>query len=239
MPLLVLCAINGRTLELTVNGGTRVDKVQEALVQFTGMPVSEQIAMFKGARLDPTKTLGRLFLKPGMPPPPIETLPAISTAVPTAPEVQLVHPLHSAQSETVRALPDLELHFQHHLLEGGTYLNASTQRLQKGKQLLSEQEVQARAADAARANVEAHYTYISNSYAKFMRMYMVQYERNQNILVSFNKKWRSLGDLLPTVKLQDRAEQCSRSHDHFAVKVSELEGLFNALKSDVEGLFLQ
>lgn len=36
------------------------------------------------------------------------------------------------------------------------------------RQLLSEQEVQARAADAARANVEAHYNYILNSYQTFL-----------------------------------------------------------------------
>ena len=36
------------------------------------------------------------------------------------------------------------------------------------RQLLSEQEVQARAADAARANVEAHYNYILSSYQSFL-----------------------------------------------------------------------
>jgi hypothetical protein len=35
------------------------------------------------------------------------------------------------------------------------------------RQLLSEQEVQARAADAARANVESHFTYICNVYTDF------------------------------------------------------------------------
>ena len=36
------------------------------------------------------------------------------------------------------------------------------------RQLLSEQEVQARAADAARANVEAHYVYICGVYQDFL-----------------------------------------------------------------------
>jgi hypothetical protein len=36
------------------------------------------------------------------------------------------------------------------------------------RQLVSEQEVQARAADAARANVELHYTHIFNNYSSFM-----------------------------------------------------------------------
>jgi hypothetical protein len=33
---------------------------------------------------------------------------------------------------------------------------------------MSEQEVQARAADAARANVESHYNYIASIYAAFV-----------------------------------------------------------------------
>lgn len=36
------------------------------------------------------------------------------------------------------------------------------------RQLMSEQEVQARAADAARANVESHYNYIASLYAAFV-----------------------------------------------------------------------
>lgn len=40
--------------------------------------------------------------------------------------------------------------------------------LRRCRQLLSEQEVQARAADAARANVEAHYNYILGSYQSFL-----------------------------------------------------------------------
>ena len=41
-------------------------------------------------------------------------------------------------------------------------------RLARCRQLLSEQEVQARAADAARANVEAHYNYILTAYQNFL-----------------------------------------------------------------------
>jgi hypothetical protein len=36
------------------------------------------------------------------------------------------------------------------------------------RQLLSEQEVQARAADAARANVEAHYQHLLTAFQAFM-----------------------------------------------------------------------
>lgn len=53
----MLVAHNGKTLQLDVQPGTRVDAVQHALVAFTGLPVQEQIVMHNGARLDPAKTL--------------------------------------------------------------------------------------------------------------------------------------------------------------------------------------
>jgi hypothetical protein len=40
--------------------------------------------------------------------------------------------------------------------------------LRRCRQLLSEQEVQSRAADAATVNVEAHYQWISGTMANFM-----------------------------------------------------------------------
>jgi len=48
---------------------------------------------------------------------------------------------------------------------------------------MSEQEVQARAADAARANVESHYNYIAASYAAFVDKWVAhlrvwQYDRD-------------------------------------------------------------
>jgi len=44
--------------------------------------------------------------------------------------------------------------------EASTYWTASQARLRVARQLLSEQEVSARAADAARANIESHYGFI-------------------------------------------------------------------------------
>jgi hypothetical protein len=44
--------------------------------------------------------------------------------------------------------------------------------LRRCRQLLSEQEVQSRAADAATVNVEAHYQWISGTMANFMDRYV-------------------------------------------------------------------
>ena len=88
-------------------------------------------------------------------------------AVPQLPKVPLHHPLADAPSPLIRALPDCEASFQQHLMEARVFWESSQQRMHRCRQLLSEQEVQARAADAARANVESHYTYICNVYADF------------------------------------------------------------------------
>lgn len=48
-----------------------------------------------------------------------------------------------------------------------------------------------------------------------------------------------LSDLQPQQKLGDWYEHCKRSHEHFAAKVTGLESLFQLLRRDVEGLFMQ
>lgn len=100
----------------------------------------------------------------------------LSAAVPPLAEVRLPHPLQKALSPLIRALPDYEQQFQHHLREGRAFWDATQQHMHRCRQLMSEQEVQARAADAARANVEAHYTYICNLYQDFVARSATRHE---------------------------------------------------------------
>lgn len=105
---------------------------------------------------------------PLLPCPLCMVVPPARPAVPALVQLQLQHPLHAAVSPLLRALPDYEAQFAHHLAEARAYWEASQQRMHAARQLLSEQEVQARAADAARANVEAHYAYILDAAAGFV-----------------------------------------------------------------------
>lgn len=50
---------------------------------------------------------------------------------------------------------------------------------------------------------------------------------------------RRLGDLYPVARLREWADTCARSHASFGGKVGELEALFQALRRDVEALFMQ
>lgn len=102
---------------------------------------------------------------------------------------------------------------------------------------MSEQEVQARAADAARANVESHYNYIATMYSTFVDKYVAQHRQHSKLLVQFGglsaamaalelppqlatPQWRVLADLHPNrARLAEWHDSCSRSHEHFAQKV--------------------
>eukprot|EP00198_Chlamydomonas_reinhardtii_P008819 XP_001698156.1 predicted protein [Chlamydomonas reinhardtii] len=154
--------------------------------------------MYQGARLDPNKPLAayglpkdpatgsvedhpvflycRSYLKPGAALPPPEALPQIQVQVPPLAEVNLAHPLHAAASPLVRALPDYERHFTHHLATTRAYWDVAQRRL---------------------------------------------------------------GDLYPVARLREWADTCARSHASFGGKVGELEALFQALRRDVEALFMQ
>lgn len=89
-------------------------------------------------------------------------------AVPSVPSLGLRHPLACASSPLIRSLPDYEALFDQQAGEARAYAAASAARLARARQLMSEAEVQARAADAARANVESHYNYIARLYASFL-----------------------------------------------------------------------
>ena len=70
------------------------------------------------------------------------------------------------------------------------------------RQLLSEQEVQARATDAARANVEAHYAYITSAQQGFMGRYAAQHAQHARMLGSFQGDMAALAAVELHPKLQ-------------------------------------
>eukprot|EP00803_Ostreobium_quekettii_P003255 evm.model.scf_876.4 EVM.evm.TU.scf_876.4 scf_876:19566-22779(-) len=276
--VLVLVAHNGRTLQLgSVQPETRVDAVQEVLEELASIPVGEQIVMCRGVRLDPKKPLSlyslpadgeaaaednpvflysRAFIRPGAPLQPPASFEEMEVKVPPMGCISVEHPLHASPSPLVRALPDYELQFQHDLLVAQETWDVSQKYLRRCQQLLSEQEVQSRAIDAARANVQTHFNAISRGFTEFLARYRAQHCRHSEVLSTVGRdfeqlgstaihqdlrtdKWRRLCDLVPQKQLREWADGCSRAHARFGDKVADLEGLFASLKSDVESLFMQ
>ncbi len=105
------------------------------------------------------------------------------------------------------------------------------------RQLLSEQEALARAADAARANVESHYAYIATAYSAFVDKFVEQHTAHDALLSQHGELsaamaavtlpqqlvapgWRTLADLQPQgARVSEWHDSCSRTHAQFAAKV--------------------
>lgn len=273
--LLVLVAHNGKTLQLgSVLGSTPIAAVQEVLEELTGIGVANQIAMCAGARLDPVRTLSsyglpstfaeeqpvflydKAYLRPGANPPRREDFDKITPRVSCEVAVAEHHPLCSAHLEGLRKLPGHELSFQSHQMTAQEHWAVGQKYFQMCKRLLSEQEVQARAIDAARANIQLHFHSIGTGFAEFLSNYSVQKRKHVEVLEEhgplmdlmrathlhpdLQRDGRvKLMDLVPEEKLRKWAESCRKAHTHFSEKVANLEGLFGSLKRDVEALFMQ
>lgn len=305
MALFVAVAHNGKTLQLGVSGSQRVEAVQQALVTFTGIPIPDQILMLAGSKLDAARTLSayrlpmedvtaaadhplilycKSYLRPDGAQPPAEPLTPITPQVPPALSSAALaaavsaHPLSHSPHALVRSLPGHEAAFSHHVAKAAAYMEASLARLHRCRQLLSEQEVQSRAADAATVNVEAHYAFISTAMASFTSRYNQQCADHAQLLANFSEdqalldniplhsiliqattgslgtqgasgtgaaaaqgtgQTRRLADLPGAVRARDVAAACRRHHGQFAEKVSQLEGVYESMKLDMEALIMQ
>mmetsp|Transcript_16373 Transcript_16373/g.19644 ORF Transcript_16373/g.19644 Transcript_16373/m.19644 type:complete len:850 (-) Transcript_16373:187-2736(-) len=273
MVLQVLVAHSGKKYELDCQGKTRVDVVQQALASLTAVPTQEQILLCKGNKLESAKTLGayglpseqddkRVFLyskvalKTGSAPlsegPPDE----VQREVPIQPPAHLSgHPLDSASSPLIRALPFYERQFKFHLQQGQAIWAASQKRASICRRLVSEMHVQVLAIDSARESVDIHFDYISKAQAEFNNHFSRHHAEHSELLATFESEVdklqktalhpalrttdrRSLLDCLPEGKLRSWSHGCERSHKHFEGKVSELSSLFNLLQRNVEELLM-
>ncbi|KAA6421485.1 MAG: hypothetical protein FRX49_08429 [Trebouxia sp. A1-2] len=274
--MLIFTAHNGKTLELDVQSSTRVDAVQLALSSLTSIPPQEQILLLNGNPLDPGKPLGAYQLPTddignhkdvflynkahlrqnvAIPVPEATHLPRADVPPPGSIQYE-PHALDSAPSPLLQTLPNYERQFRYHLQKAQAHLEVSQQREAICRQLLSEQEVQAMAIDAARMNVEHHYQYIARAFEEFIVTYQTEAAAQKDILQGFERDMEQLASLqlhagarterhsrlihlIPEQKMRDWAARCKHDHDHFAKKVGELKATFGGLKLDVEAMFMQ
>ncbi|GFH09535.1 ubiquitin-like domain-containing protein, partial [Haematococcus lacustris] len=96
-------------------------------------------------------------------------------------------------------------------------------------------QVQARAADAGRGNVEAHYSYSVTAFSSFMERYSAQHAAHAQLLATFHtnmavlegttihasiqtERVRRLSDLSGAARARELAEACRKTHGHLAGK---------------------
>lgn len=274
--MLVFVAHSGKTLELQAQPATRIEHVQQALAARTDIASSEQILMYNGLALDPVKPLsayllpadgsnksGDVFLyakshlRPGSALPPTEVLRSFSIHVSSPPITSYEpHTLDAAPSSLIRQLPDFERKFRQHLSRAQALWEISQARHRACLQLVGEMEVQGRAVDAARSNIEQHYSFIQNAYVNFTNKFAAQRAKHDEVLARFpsdldllagiellpaarSRDVKRLIDLIPEQQMRSWYEACRTAHRHLLEKVSEQEVLWSSLKGDVEALLLQ
>uniref|UniRef100_A0A061QRQ6 Ubiquitin-like domain-containing protein n=1 Tax=Tetraselmis sp. GSL018 TaxID=582737 RepID=A0A061QRQ6_9CHLO len=279
--MLILVAHNGKTLDLDASGGTRVDAVHRALQSLLGVPPHDQILMCSGVRLDANKTLAfyglpqaredaaeagderklkdvflyrRSLLRPDSGPPAPETMPVVPRDNPDSAEPQ--GPSLGGPEGGAPEAAGLTGSLARRLAEVQSVCAVSSECHRCCKRLLSEQEVQSMAVDAARANAEVHYKYIRRVFFAFMDRYTALHRAQRELLASFDHDMESLSttrlhpsvatderrflaDIVPRQKLQELSVNCRAAAEQFAAKVSEAEGIFADLQQRVEALLLR
>lgn len=275
----VFLAHNGRSLLVNCEPSTRVEEFQRLLSELTGAPPADQILTHQGAPLAPSNLLAdyglsvssegeeatskdvflysrALLRQDAGTPSQSETLPELSTPPETSSKDRTPHPLDTASSPLLRALPEYHRQFQEHLREAEAAADASAARVALCCRLVNESEVQAMAVDAAMASVEPHYAFICNAQASFQETFSRKFSFHQDVLSSFDAdveflrsielpeqlRYNSiskLSDLVDLQELRSIATECRRSHRRFASRVTELESLHSALRTDVETLFMR
>jgi autophagy-related protein 11 len=186
----------------------------------------------------------------------LQTLPELPKTHEPTPEDRAPHPLDTAPSPLLRALPEYHRQFQQHLWEAEAAAEASAARVALCCRLVNECDVQAMAVDAAMSSAEPHYEFICNAQAAFQEKFSRKFAFHQDVLSSFDADVEflceielpeqlhygtisNLSDLVDLQQLKTIANECWRSHRRFAARVSELETLHAALRTDVETLFLR
>lgn len=165
------------------------------------------------------------------------------------------HPLDNAPSPLLRALPDYQRRFRHHLGYARALWGCSQARLATARRLVAEQHVQALAIDSARENVEAHYEYIVRFYKSFvadferrraefratLSRFPQDLERLQTIPTvgaATAAGFTSLADCVNAERLRGRAAECEEGLARFEVKVQDLGSKFVELQQAVEALMM-
>ena len=259
--------------------------MQHVLADLTGCPPPDQILTHEGAPLSPGNYLSdyglagpedgegrardvflysKSLLRPDAATPAPETFPEPPENI-TASHAGVTrgedeggspHPLDSAPSPLLRALPEYQRQFRGHLLEVENAVTRAMTYVALSCRLLNEAEVQAMAVDAAMASVEPHYAFICNAQATFQQRFNRRYAAHQDVLSTFDADVEflnsvelppqlqtegvtKLSDLVNLEDLRGVAAECRRSHRRFASRVAELESLHAALRADVEALFMR
>ncbi|KAH9304596.1 hypothetical protein KI387_009000, partial [Taxus chinensis] len=269
--LLVHVAENGCSIEVDCDGATSVEILQHRLAPVTGVHINEQLLICGDTRLEPQRSLAsyklpcdgqdvflynRTRLLAECPPPPREVieLPEVLILPPPS-AAQSPHRLDDAADPALKALASYERQFKYHFQKGHHIYIGSQARFEVSKRLLQEQQVQERALDTARANLEISCKMINQSYVDFMKQFDHQQRYHMDLRTNIGRtidrlracklhpdlqteRYKSLLDFVRQEDISRKTlEACFVSHNQFQAKVSQLKPMYNELQRRVGDLF--
>ncbi|KAJ6849763.1 autophagy-related protein 11 [Iris pallida] len=268
--LLVHLSENGHSFEFECDGSTPVDAIQQSVESLSGIQSGDQLLMCGKISLDPQQQLAYyklpqddrevfLYNKSKLlaesPRPPPETIDVPDAVVPSPPSPsQSPHPLDDASDPAMKALASYEKQFRYHFQHANAFYLCSQNKFEICKRLLREQQVQERALDTARGNLEHTFRRLHQRYSDFVRYFSQQHRIHGELLGNFERdveRLRSLRlhpsiqrerrkcllDLVNEYELRKWADICLNSRRQFESKVSQLKMSFGNLKRRVENVF--
>uniref|UniRef100_A0A0D6QTZ9 Ubiquitin-like domain-containing protein n=1 Tax=Araucaria cunninghamii TaxID=56994 RepID=A0A0D6QTZ9_ARACU len=269
--LVVHVAENGHSFEIDCEPRTSVEAVQQSLASMAGVSVSDQLLICGETKLESQRSLGsyklpcdghdvflynRVRLMADCPPPPPEDIELPEVSVPQIPSTsQNPHPLDDAADPAVKALGAYERQFKYHFHKAHAIYIGSQTRIDLSNRLLQEQQVQGKALETARANLEHCYKMIHQMYVEFMKQFDQQHRYHGDLISNFQKTIDRLRViklhpnlqterykcLLDFVREEYRSpkclEACIASHEQFEAKVSQFKSVYAELQGRVDDLF--
>lgn len=262
-------AENGHTFEFKCGGETPVEAIQRTIEGLCGIPPADQLLLCGNTSLDGAHHLAyyqlprddrevflynKARLHDGAPRPAPESIEIPQPSIPPPPRPQDSPPLEVSADPALKALVSYETTFRYHFQVGNAVYQSSVAKHEVCCRLLREGQVQERALDTARSNLEHTARKLTQRYSDFVKCFSQQHRGHAEMLANFERDVerlravrlhpalqcegrRSLIDLVKENDLRKLADGCFSSHKQFDVKVSQHKAKFMELKKRLENLF--
>ena len=259
----------GHTFYIGCDHSTPVATIQRLVEALSGVQLADQLLMCGKINLDPQQPLAHyklpqanrelfLFNKASLhadsprPPPEVIDVPNAVIPSPSSP-LNDSRPLDGSSDPALKALASYERQFRYHYNYAQAINNCTKAKFEICARLLREQNVQERALDTVRGNLEHTFKRLQQRCVGFVKCFTRQHRVHAELLANFERDVERLRSLrlhpaiqsegrkclLDLVKVRDLRkwqEICLNSHRQFESKVSQLKMSFGELKRRVENV---
>nr|CAD1840200.1 unnamed protein product [Ananas comosus var. bracteatus] len=240
--LLIHIVENGHSFEFECDGATVVEAIQRSIECLCSVPAGDQLLLCRNVSLDSQQTLAYYKL-PAMIGRSSSSINVPNPALPSPPLPDDSHAFDNGKDPALKALVSYERQFRYHFQLANSVYNSAQVKFEICKRLLREQQVQERALDTARSNLDHTFRKMQQRYIDFVRCFSQQYHRHSEILANFERDVEKLRliklhpslqsdgrkclmDLVKEGDVRKWADVCLISHQQFEVKVSKLKSNF-------------